>query len=747
MGDSCASFIRGRSGPAANLLREHSGLSAWLSGFSDERKARLRVDVYDIPQFYLTMSILREHGIRVRHWHFLTGKLSPPRGGALPSGGGREGLPGRRSRASCPTASACPGGPPLPRTRGPGIAAVRTAVGDGTRIRPRGRPGRARAGPHGLRPRSHAGAASFRGLRAPRVRDSPAEDVGSASAGGGLRADGGERGDGGQRVAPAAEGPGGGGCGARAALRPAGGGSEAGDSARSRGSAPGRLPWAASPMQAREGAEPSAGGGNGRSPRGGEGRSGGRPSRAGAGQGGNGSRINLRIALPETIRREVRSGREAAPALEALFGIVLHYLGELQGSLDAGGTPSLQIDSFAERLRHAFRAPPPITEGERRIARDLALKFALLPHLGEDDFRPDPLALRSAASGPDAALVIEPNRLNDVVGGGRRHLEPRGRGGRRGGISPQKAGRRTAGRGGGRPAAGETTRGATAKHVAAGSGSTTGGTARSPGHGRAALALNAYPGIWKGLEIRVEPWSVLLMPPRGPRARAHALARGGLHDAQAGRRHRRLRLRHHGPGGRIADPGRRQPGTAGRGGPCSPSIGSRRSDRAAGWSRSTRPSRRGCCCSGPAGGSWRCAPHEARRGCGRGAGGADRGHRAPHPTAAPFGAHRYGHRRPRHPPRSGRACPHRGRARPRRHRVPRVRPRAPAAPRPSVETGDPRAVPHRPMRGAADRFRALREVAPGRGRTGRPPWASRPHRVRARFHPPALPPAIASRGC
>ena len=34
-----------------------------------------------------------------------------------------------------------------------------------------------------------------------------------------------------------------------------------------------------------------------------------------------------------------------------------------------------------------------------------------------------------------------------------------------------------------------------------------------PERGRAALALNAYPGIWKGLEIRIEPYSVLLMPP------------------------------------------------------------------------------------------------------------------------------------------------------------------------------------------------------------------------------------------
>ena len=59
-----------------DLLEEHNSLGAWLSEFSDERKARLRVDVYDIPQFYLTMSILREHGIRVFHWHFLVGTLA-----------------------------------------------------------------------------------------------------------------------------------------------------------------------------------------------------------------------------------------------------------------------------------------------------------------------------------------------------------------------------------------------------------------------------------------------------------------------------------------------------------------------------------------------------------------------------------------------------------------------------------------------------------------------------------------------
>ena len=55
----------------AQLLREPNSMDAWLTTFDQHQKQRLRVDVYDVAQFYLTMSILRDHGIRVRHWHFL----------------------------------------------------------------------------------------------------------------------------------------------------------------------------------------------------------------------------------------------------------------------------------------------------------------------------------------------------------------------------------------------------------------------------------------------------------------------------------------------------------------------------------------------------------------------------------------------------------------------------------------------------------------------------------------------------
>ena len=161
---------------------------------------------------------------------------------------------------------------------------------------------------------------------------------------------------------------------------------------------------------------------------------------------------------------------------------MLHYLGEMQDSLDAGGTPSGQIAGFAGRMTAALAALPPITEAEREIARDLALKFALLPHLGDSASRPDPLAVRpvSPEPGEDTVLVVTPNRLNDAVG-----------------VSRGGTGRG----GGGQEDGGE------------GKGDGERGGAERPGRERITLALNAYPGIWKGLELRIEPWSVLLMPP------------------------------------------------------------------------------------------------------------------------------------------------------------------------------------------------------------------------------------------
>ena len=515
-------FHSGRTWTRRELLREHNGFSAWAAGLGFQQRARLRVDVYDVPQFYLAMAILREHGIRVYHWHFLTGALSPGEAARCPPGVAAKDCRGGEADRPAPLpelamderGSGGLGGPESPLVEPPsgtgrgsgGEGSLPGFMRDGTGSAPGPMPGGVVPGMAG------AAGAGF-----------PAAGADPGSAGAGLRPDGGIEG-----TADAARGAGDGGAGA-----PGGGdpgeagagrgllsGADAAGRSRGFGSEPGLGPEGAAGLgsfpDAREGgAEPSAGRRGGGSPRGGQGGSGsGRAPRAGAERGGDGAQISLRIALPESLRREARSGGEgAAPALEALFGIILHYLGGLQHSLDTGGTPSPQIDRFAERIQDAFRAPPPITEAEREVARDLALKFALLPHLGESEARPQPLAFRPAPPGPDAeaALVIAPNRLNDAVGVDR---------GGRGGDAGADAGADT------ETAEAERNRARQGDERRAGE--ARGGESRSqdrdrrdgalpgdglPDSGRAALALNAYPGIWKGLEIRIEPWSVLLMPP------------------------------------------------------------------------------------------------------------------------------------------------------------------------------------------------------------------------------------------
>ena len=488
-------FYSGTIWTRRDLLEEHNGLGAWLAGFSDERKARLRVDVYDIPQFYLTMSILREHGIRVFHWHFLVGALSPGAAMRCPPGVAAKDCPGGGSEAPAPLPQLALRDQPagglgdlevplfeLPSGAGSGsggVGASPDVAPDRSTSSPGPMPGGVvpgMAGSVGAGFGGQGGAAGTSGT-------GPRPGGGIADAGGAGRGDG-ETAGGQRGLLSDPDGAG--------TIRGFGAGRGVGsEPAATLGSFPGARG---------DSGDPAVGAGRGQPQRGGRGRDGrGEPTRAGSGSGQAGPQFSLRIALPESVRRQAQSGSQGVAALEAMFAIILHYLGELQDTLDEGGTPSPRIDGFAERIQRAFRAPPPSTEAERQVARDLALKFALLPHLGTPTFRPDPLALRRDPPGPraDAVLVVAPNRLNDEVGV------------YRGGTGQDREERRS-------PEADDERR--------------TPGTRGDEGRDdeprpdgepasllsdrvRATLALNAYPGIWKGLEIRVEPYSVLLMPP------------------------------------------------------------------------------------------------------------------------------------------------------------------------------------------------------------------------------------------
>ena len=489
-------FYSGTIWTRRQLLEERSSLGAWLARMSDTQKSRLRIDVYDVPQFYLMMSILREHGIGAHHWHFLTGALTLGEAGRCPAGVAAKDCLGGGAEAPAPLPQLA-----LYDRDSGGLEDLDWALSD---LLPGPGQGLGGAGssPGAMQDDRGSGPGPMPGGVVPGVAGSAGTGLATGDGGGagrGLGAGGGNPGDArmerGLLYAPQGAEPGG---GFGSEPRPS-------SAAADLGSFP----------NAREGGtEPSPGLGRSRSARGGEGRrDGGQPSSAGAGSGDTGPQVSLRIALPESIRRAARSGTEGAPALEALFGIILHYLGEMQDSLDIGGTPSRQIDGFAERIQRAFRDPPPIAEAERRIARDLALKFALLPHLGDPGSRTGPLTLRPAppGPGPDAVLLVAPNTLNDVIGVDRGSGRPRAtepavqqRAGAR-----QDDGVRAADRPGAVGPAGERQEGTL------------------PGRGRTALSLNAYPGIWKGLEIRIDPYSVLLMPPdvrQGERMRWRAVA-------------------------------------------------------------------------------------------------------------------------------------------------------------------------------------------------------------------------------
>ena len=477
-------FYSGTIWTRRELLEEHSGLGEWLAGFTDEQRVRLRIDVYDIPQFYLTMSILREHGINVYHWHFVTGALTAGEAVSCPGGVAAKDCPGGGGEAPAPLPQLAldDHGSGGPRSLDTPLIAPPSGSGQessGAGSRPGFMPGGTGSAPGPLPGNVVPGVAGSAGA------GFATQGAASGTAGAGLQPGSGSSG-------AADEGRGAGGEDSRLAGTERGllSGPQGADGGRGFGTGPDLDSGAAANL----GSFPGAREGARRPPREGARQSGrGQRARAGSGPGGSGPQMNLRIALPESIRRAAQSGEQGAPALEALFGIVLHYLGGLQDSLDAGDTPSPQVEGFAERIQRAFRAPPPITDAERQVARDLALKFALLPHLATPDFRPDPLTLHPVppGSGTEAVLVVEPNRLNDAV------WVDRGVGASRDDTQ-----------------AGEGT-GEGAQEGVESDGEARGGA--FPPRGRAALALNAYPGIWQGLEIRVEPYSVVLMPPEARR--------------------------------------------------------------------------------------------------------------------------------------------------------------------------------------------------------------------------------------
>lgn len=55
----------------AEMLKAHNRFDDFLAQMTSLQKESIRIDIYDIQMFYLTMSIIADHTNMPRHWHFL----------------------------------------------------------------------------------------------------------------------------------------------------------------------------------------------------------------------------------------------------------------------------------------------------------------------------------------------------------------------------------------------------------------------------------------------------------------------------------------------------------------------------------------------------------------------------------------------------------------------------------------------------------------------------------------------------
>lgn len=84
--DHVRDYYTGAAYYREELLRNDNAFDAYLESLAPEQLQATRVDVYGIGQFYIAMSIFKQHGLRPRHWHFLE-SVPGRRPGALPGGG------------------------------------------------------------------------------------------------------------------------------------------------------------------------------------------------------------------------------------------------------------------------------------------------------------------------------------------------------------------------------------------------------------------------------------------------------------------------------------------------------------------------------------------------------------------------------------------------------------------------------------------------------------------------------------
>ena len=69
--DYVRDYYSGMKVDRESLLLKGNLLERMAASFNDYQKERIRLDVYSVKLYYIALSILKEYGIDVKHWHFL----------------------------------------------------------------------------------------------------------------------------------------------------------------------------------------------------------------------------------------------------------------------------------------------------------------------------------------------------------------------------------------------------------------------------------------------------------------------------------------------------------------------------------------------------------------------------------------------------------------------------------------------------------------------------------------------------
>ena len=400
----------------AELLQEPNSLDDWLSEMRDTQKIAVRGDLYDVGTYYLLMSILRDHGVAINHWHFMG------------------------ASAGSINVSQCPPGTSAADCTGTGAGGAVTNL---------------------------------------EMFDWLGHDENGGSGAGETEGEG--DGDGQWPHSDQGSNNGGAGRGQLADELPQG---------VDIGSEYGSNPTGSSSNRFNSGSYPDANANRSSGSQNG-GESGGE-SGGSAGLSDQGSSISIRLSDPSAMQQPEGSMSMEMPDLgpEQLLRALMAYLVVIQAELDQGKSPTPLLRNFLDLMNSLIQSPPPLSPNAEAIVEELVSNIALNARFSERRGAEalNVSALDKAFAAQGALMKVLPNRLLFEI------------------------------------------------EVAAESDEL---LSSLPDQAKPNLNLNAYPDIWRGLQITLERNSALMSVPvdtaiKNPHWRAVAYVSPSLDDLIVG---------------------------------------------------------------------------------------------------------------------------------------------------------------------------------------------------------------------